>query len=100
MLAVSDPLRGPFRYALVPQATQADGLCALGLWQVKAIGLVQVVDLLVRYCISPKKSSIFICSRGYNIYRNFSRMLKKELREPSDSRNLFLNKEQKMLSCG
>ncbi len=47
MLAVSGPLRGPFRYAPVPQATQADGLCALGLCQVKAVGLVQVVDLLV-----------------------------------------------------
>ena len=48
MLAVSSPLRGPFRYELVPQATQADGLCALGLCQFKAVGLVQVVDLLVR----------------------------------------------------
>ena len=47
MLAVSGPLRGPFRYALVPQATQADGLCALGLCQVKAVGLVQAVDLLI-----------------------------------------------------
>ena len=47
MLAVSGPLRGPFRYALVPQATQADGLCALGLCQFKAVGLVQVIDLLI-----------------------------------------------------
>ena len=71
MLAVSGPLRGPFRYELVPQATQADGLCALGLCQVKAVGLVQVVDLLVRYGkpIKPKNSSIYIYSRGYNIYR-------------------------------
>ena len=71
MLAVSGPLRGPLRYALVPQATQADGLCALGLCQVKAVGLVQVDDLLVRYGkpLKPKNSSIHICSRGYNIYR-------------------------------
>ncbi len=54
MLAVSGPLRGPFRYTLVPQATQADGLSALGLWQVKAVGLVQVVDLLVRYAMPLK----------------------------------------------
>ena len=51
MLSVSGPLRGPFRYSLVPQATQADGLCALGLCQVKAVGLVQVVDLLVSYAM-------------------------------------------------
>ena len=65
MLAVSGPLRGPFRYAPLPQATQADGLCALGLCQVKAVGLVQVVDLLVRYGkpFRPKNSSIYICSR-------------------------------------
>ena len=71
MLAVSGPLRGPFRYAPVPQATQADGLCALGLCQVKAVGLVQVVDLLVCYGkpLKPKNSSIYICSRGYNLYR-------------------------------
>ena len=66
MLAVSGPLRGPFCYALVPQATQADGLCALGLCQVKAVGLVQVVDLLVSY---GKNSSIYLCSRGCNIYQ-------------------------------
>ena len=66
MLAVSGPLRGPFRYALVPQATQADGLCALGLCQVKAVSLVQVVDLLVSY---GKNSSIYLCSRGCNIYQ-------------------------------
>ena len=62
MLAVSGPLRGPFRYTLVPQATQADGLCALGLWQVKAVGLVQVVDLLARYGkpLKPKNYSIYI----------------------------------------
>ena len=52
MLAVSGPLRGPFRYALIPQATQAVGLCALGLCQVKAVGLVQVVDLLVDLLVS------------------------------------------------
>ena len=77
MLAVSGPLRGPFCYALVPQATQADGLCALGLCQVKAVGLVQVVDLLVRYGkpIKPKNSSIYIYSRGYNIYRILYRAL-------------------------
>ena len=65
MLAVSGPLRGPFRYALVPQATQAVGLCALGLFQFKAVGLVQVVDLLVRYGkpFRPKNSSIYICLR-------------------------------------
>ena len=77
MLAVSGPLRGPFRFALVPQATQADGLCALGLCQFKAVGLVQVVDLLVRYGkpIKPKNSSIYIYSRGYNIYRILYRAL-------------------------
>ena len=64
MLAVSGPLRGPFRYALAPQGTQADGLRALGLCQFKAVGLVQVVDLLVRYGkpFRPKNSSIYICS--------------------------------------
>ena len=32
----------------------------------KAVGLVQVVDLLVRYGkpFRPKNSSIYICSRG------------------------------------
>ena len=71
MLAVSGPLRGPFFYVLVPQATQADGLCALGLCQVKAVGLVQVDDLLVRYSkpLKLKNSSIYIYSRGHNIYR-------------------------------
>ena len=75
MLAVSGPLRGPFCYALVPQATQADGLCALGLCQVKAVGLVQVVDLLVRYGkpFKPKNSSIYHCSRDHNLYRIFYR---------------------------
>ena len=58
MLAVSGPLRGPFRFALVPQATQADGLCALGLCQVKAVGLVQVVDLLVRYGKPPRAQKL------------------------------------------
>ena len=77
MLAVSGPLRGPFRYALAPQGTQADGLCALGLCQFKAVGLVQVVDLLVRYGkpIKPKNSSIYIYSRGYYIYRILYRTL-------------------------
>ena len=71
MLAVSGPLRGPFRYALVPQATQAVGLCAMVLCQFKAVGLVQVVDLLVCYGkpLKPNHSSIYLCSRGYNIYR-------------------------------
>ena len=55
MLSVSGPLRGPFRYAPLPQATQADGLCALGLCQVKAVGLVQVVDLLVDLLVSYGK---------------------------------------------
>ena len=75
MLVVSGPLRGPFRYALVPQATQADGLCALGLFQFKAVGLVQVVDLLVCYGkpLKPKNSLIYHCSMGYNIYRIFHR---------------------------
>ena len=71
MVAVSGPLRGPFRFALVPQATQADGLCALGLCQVKAVGLVQVDDLLVHHGkpLKPKNSSIYLCPMGYNIYR-------------------------------
>ena len=71
MLAVSGPLRGPFRYALVPQATQADGLCALGLCRFKAVGLVQVVDLLVHHAmpLKPQNSSIYLCPWGYNIYR-------------------------------
>jgi hypothetical protein len=34
------------RYLLSPQATQTFGLCALGLPQVKAVGLVQAFDLL------------------------------------------------------
>ena len=70
MLAVSGPLRGPFRYALVPQATQADGLCALGLCQVKAVGLVQVNDLLFCYGkpLKPKNSSIYLCSRSHSFY--------------------------------
>ena len=75
MLAVSGPQRGQFRYALVPQATQAVGLCALGLCQFKAVGLVQVVDLLVRYGkpLKPKNSSIYLCSTGFNIYWIFYR---------------------------
>ncbi len=72
MLAVSGPLRGPFRYALVPQATQADGLCALGLCQVKAVGLVQVVDLLVSYAMSLKpKTPQFIFAQGTTTYIGF-----------------------------
>ena len=69
MLAVSGPQRGQFRYALVPQATQAVGLCALGLCQFKA------VDLLVRYGkpLKPKNSSIYLCSTGFNIYWIFYR---------------------------
>ena len=69
MLAVSGPLRGPFRYALVPQATQADGLCALGLCQVKAVGLVQVVDLLV--CYGKPKTPQFIFAQGVTTYIGF-----------------------------
>ena len=70
MLAVSGPLRGPFRYALVPQATQADGLCALGLCQFKAVGLVQVVDLLARYGkpLKPKKTPQFLFAQGVTTY--------------------------------
>ena len=73
MLAVSGPLRGPFHYAPVPQATLTFGQCALRLIQVKAVGLVQVVDLLVSYGKhhKPKNSSIYIYSRGYKIYRFF-----------------------------
>ena len=69
MLAVSGPLRGPFCYALVPQATQADGLCALGLCQVKAVGLVQVVDLLIGYGKPLKpKTPQFIFAQGTTTY--------------------------------
>ena len=48
-----------------------DGLCALGLCQVKAVGLVQVNDLLFCYGkpLKPKNSSIYLCSRDHNIYR-------------------------------
>ncbi|MBR7011835.1 MAG: hypothetical protein IKI10_02960 [Muribaculaceae bacterium] len=41
------PLRGPSFWCLVPQATQTFGLCALGLLQFKASGLVQTCGLLV-----------------------------------------------------
>ena len=69
MPAVSGPLRGPFRYTLVPQATQADGLCALGLCQFKAVGLVQVVDLLARYGKPLKpKTPQFIIAQGTTTY--------------------------------
>ena len=72
MLAVSGPLRGPFCYALVPQATQADGLCALGLCQVKAVGLVQVVDLLICYGKPLKpKTPQFIFAQGTTTYIGF-----------------------------
>ena len=41
---VSGPRRGPFYCVGCPQATQTFGLCALGLSQVKAIGLAVVFD--------------------------------------------------------
>jgi len=46
MSALSGPLRGPSVWNSFPQATQIYGLCALGLPQVKASGLVQTYGLL------------------------------------------------------
>ena len=45
---VIGPLRGPAFQSYTPHATQTSGLCAVGLQQVEAVGLVEVFDLMNR----------------------------------------------------
>ena len=46
-------LRGPSNCSHLPQAPLTYGQCALGLAQVKAVGLVEVYDLTTVSCLFP-----------------------------------------------